>query len=178
MVQIYLSTVDFLFNYPTEFWNGAGCSGRIIKKKTKYLWISMHQKMGAFSSILWRLLVPLCTVSSRTSKCRWHSRVNYYVMDIAVSYSPYGLLPLCISWGRICCIYYHYFGWSLPIFYRSGLPHLLGTPSNCWPCRLIQQWVGVHNLIPSPPCEVLPGLLFFPRNFIIIPNYNGIERFW
>ena len=28
----------------------------------------MHSKMSAFSSILWCLLVPLCTVSSGTSK--------------------------------------------------------------------------------------------------------------
>ena len=65
---VYTTTLRIKRKYiPLRNWVGAGCSGLIIIFGIKYWWINVHHKMGAFSSFLWRLLVTLCTVSSRTS---------------------------------------------------------------------------------------------------------------
>ena len=38
-----------IFKNPLHFWKGAGCSGIIFSKDSKYLWRNVHRKMGAFS---------------------------------------------------------------------------------------------------------------------------------
>ena len=44
---------------PLHFWIGVGCSGLIYLFLIKNWRRKMHCKMGDFSSILWRLIVPL-----------------------------------------------------------------------------------------------------------------------
>ena len=65
-----------------------------------------------------------------------YSRVKHDWMYPYVSYLPYILSPLLISWGSICCIHYYYLGWSLLIYYGSDVPRSLGTPPPYWPCRI------------------------------------------
>ena len=52
---------------PLRNWIGAGYSRLIYLFLNKIFMENMHQKMSAFSYVLWCLLVPLCTVFSETS---------------------------------------------------------------------------------------------------------------
>ena len=108
-------------------------------------------------------------------QCSWQSMVNHDWMDPDVSYSPFVLSLLWISWRMIFCIYYYSLGWSLLIYYGSGVPRSLGTPPPYWPCKPSQHWVGFHNWIPNTHLWVFCGLLFFVWIIIIIPNCNGVS---
>ena len=110
--------------------------------------------------------------------CSLHLMVNYTGMYSSVFYPPYGWSPFLTSWGRICCISYYYLDWSLLIYYGYDVPCSLFGPPPSWPCRLAQQWMGVHNWITPPlPWELFNSLLLLLISIILF-NYKGVELFW
>ena len=60
-------------NIPMHFWIGAEYSGLLKKKKRR----NVHRKMGAFLSIMWRLLVLLCILLYGTIP--WTRRCGQYI---------------------------------------------------------------------------------------------------
>ena len=110
--------------------------------------------------------------------CSWKLRVNHTGMYPYVSYTNYGWSLLWISRRIICFRYYYYLGWYLLVYYGAGATHSLVTHPSSWPWRITQQWVGFHNWIGHPPCELFHGLMFFLWILIILPNYNGVEWFY
>ena len=81
-IEIFIGTL--------YFWMGSG--GRGIIFLIKYWWRNVHCKMGAFSSVLWCLLVSLYTVSYGTSP--WSSSVSdYTVALIFITWSSMETMP-------------------------------------------------------------------------------------